>query len=640
MPHHVSKKPDHRTSRVRRRRQGIAGAMVVVGAFTLASCSNASSSSGASSGHSGQSSSTPTGHKIKGGSVSVALPPAVTANWIFPFSSLANFSVYNISWLQQPMYRPLYWFGGHNNQPTLDLGLSAAKAPVYSDHGKTVTITLKDWKWSNGEKVDADDVIFWMHMMKAEKANWAGYTPGLFPDNVTSVTKTGPQTVTFRLTQKYSSDWFTYNELSQVTPMPMAWDVTKTAAKAGSGGCTQSVSNCKAVWKFLTEASKNLKGYVKSPIWSVVDGPWKLGSFSSRGQYTFVPNPKFSGSPKPQLDSVKFLPFTTDSAEFNELKSSSTIDWGYIPSEDLPAKPASRQVPKNSPVGSTYNLVPNYTWSVNYFPENFHNPTLGPTFNQLYFRKAFQEVMDQKLDASKAYRGYGYPNYGPVPVNPASKWLSPLAKSNKPVYPFSPSHAKKLLTSHGWTMQGGVMTCTKPGTASNECGKGVKAGTKLTIHLDYVTGSSSLKLTMEQLKSDASKAGINLIMNAQPFNTVIGKAVPCKPSQKACSWQMLDWGGGWIYAPDFLPTGESLFQTGAGSNSGSYSSKKLDKAIEATLTSSGTGPLYAYEDMVAKQLPVVFQANAYTINAVSKHVGGLIINPLGTLNAEYWYRTK
>ena len=33
--------------------------------------------------------------------------------------------------------------------------LSLADAPVYSDGGKTVTITMKGWKWSNGETVDA-----------------------------------------------------------------------------------------------------------------------------------------------------------------------------------------------------------------------------------------------------------------------------------------------------------------------------------------------------------------------------------------------------------------------------------------------------------------------------------------------------
>ena len=44
-------------------------------------------------------------------------------------------------------------------------------------------------------------------------------------------------------------------------------------------------------------------------------------------------------------------------------------------------------------------------------------------------------------------------------------------------YAFDPAKAKALLTSHGWTENSSkVMVCTKPGTAANECGAGVKAG--------------------------------------------------------------------------------------------------------------------------------------------------------------------
>ena len=46
-----------------------------------------------------------------GGTVSMALPPSTVVNYIFPFMGLQFFSVYNISYMQQLMYRPLYWFG-------------------------------------------------------------------------------------------------------------------------------------------------------------------------------------------------------------------------------------------------------------------------------------------------------------------------------------------------------------------------------------------------------------------------------------------------------------------------------------------------------------------------------------------------
>ena len=66
-------------------------------------------------------------------------------------------------------------------------------------------ITMKGWKWSDGETVNGQDVVFWLNMMKAEKANFYGYAPGLLPDNLVSATASG-NTVTLQLNQAYSSD--------------------------------------------------------------------------------------------------------------------------------------------------------------------------------------------------------------------------------------------------------------------------------------------------------------------------------------------------------------------------------------------------------------------------------------------------
>ena len=60
----------------------------------------------------------------------------------------------------------------------------SANAPVYSDHDRVVTIRLKPARWSDGEAVSARDVIFWINLLKANKADWASYVPGGFPDNV------------------------------------------------------------------------------------------------------------------------------------------------------------------------------------------------------------------------------------------------------------------------------------------------------------------------------------------------------------------------------------------------------------------------------------------------------------------------
>ena len=51
--------------------------------------------------------------------MSFAELPSSQANYIFPFLPLAYFSVSNSQQFQYFMYRPLYFFGGQNTQPTV-----------------------------------------------------------------------------------------------------------------------------------------------------------------------------------------------------------------------------------------------------------------------------------------------------------------------------------------------------------------------------------------------------------------------------------------------------------------------------------------------------------------------------------------
>jgi peptide/nickel transport system substrate-binding protein len=553
--------------------------------------------------------------------------------------TLTYFSVPNSQDFQYLMYRPLYFFGGQNTSPTVDYGLSTADAPVYTNGGKTVTITMKGWKWSNGETVDANDVVFWLHMMYAEYKNWAGAGPTTFsiPWSISSIKAASPTKLVLTLKKPYSSLWFTYNQLSQITPMPMAWDVTSMHAKAGSGGCTTDTAadhwaKCVAVYNFLTAQAKATSTYTTSPLWTVVDGPFKLQSFDTSGNDSFVPNPKYSGSPKARISVFKEVPFTSDSTEYTALKTGS-LDIGYIPSEDLPLKSPSSVLPPTNPLGSGYVLSPNYDWGFAYYQINWKNPAMGPVFKQLYARQALEYVADQSGMAKSAYRGYAYPTTGIAPARPSNNpWLAPLQKENGGLgpYPFSTSKAKSLLMSHGWKEVGGVMTCQTPA----KCGAGIKAGQKFSFTLDYSTGATAFTNEASVYKSDASLAGISVNIVGQTFNTIIGEAVPTNPSWQGAMY------GLWIFSPDYLPTGEVLFATGAGSNSGSYSNPQMDKLIADTTTSGSTAVFHNFANYAAQQLPYLYQPLNYGIQAVKSNLHGVDFNPLQSYLPEYYYYTK
>lgn len=618
---------------------------VALGAMTLglAACSSGSSSSGTTT-------------SSFGSTVTFAEAPQTPPNYIFPFESLAFFSVNNSSQFQYLMYRPLYWFGV-GNTPSLNTSLSLASVPTYSNNNQTVTVNLKNYKWSNGESVTSRDVLFFMNMDHAEKSNFAAYSPGAMPDDVSSVTADSSTQVTFKLTGAVNPQWFTYNELSQITPFPVAWDITSTSGAPGSGACSNATygsaaadTACAAVYTFLSEqagynpsnpngTNNALATYATNPIWGVVDGPWKLTKFDSTGNVTMTANPSYSGPNKPSFQKFQEVPFTTETAEFNALVSGS-IDVGYVPATQItsPAPSPYSVGPNNPRLASTYTLDPWNSFSINYFPLNFNSTgddgNAGPIFRQLYFRQALQDLVNQPLYLKKLDKNYGAPTYGPVPVYPPNSFVSSQESANP--YPYSPSKAIALLKSHGWNVvPNGTTTCTDPGSGANQCGAGIAQGAQLAFNLQYASGNDTLTEQMNAEKSAWALAGINITLSQASFNSVLGVAVACS-SGPSCSWEMENWGGGWVYSPDYYPSGETIFQTGAGSNSGSYSDPTNDANITATNTTSVN--LDKYQNYLSEQLPVVWQPNAsYSLTEIKNGLSGVSPqNPLLTINPENW----
>ncbi len=591
--------------------------------------------------------------------VTWAEAPQTAPNYIFPFMSLAFFSVANISQFQYLMYRPLFWFG-EGNTPGLNLQLSLANQPHYTNGGATVTINLKNYKWSDGEAVTTQDVMFFLNMLHAEKANWAAYAPGgaSIPDSIKSVTINSPTQMTLTLTQPFNSTYFTYNQLGQITPFPVAWDKTSTSGSAGSGGCSAAPfgtadTQCAAVYTFLSNqagynpanpkaANNALPTYATNPLWQVVDGPWHLTHFDTTGNVTFAANPSYSGPFKAKIKTFKELPFTSDSSEFNALVGGQ-VNYGYLPTQDITAQAVTPFTPgaNNPRLASKFTLAPLYAWAINYFPYNFNSTgdggNAGKIFSQLYFRQAMQELVDQPAYIKSFGKGYGVGTYGPVPTEPPNSYASAYEDSNP--YKYSPTSAKNLLSSHGWkVVPGGTDTCQRPGSAANECGAGIPAGAKLAFTLQYAGGTQIITNTMNAEKSSWGSAGINITLTTSDFGTVIGNAVPCTAAGGGCSWEMENWGAGWIFSPDYYPSGEELFQTGAGSNSGSYSDPTNDANIKATNFQNGVS-LTTYENYLAKQLPVVFQPNyANPFNEIQKSLKGAEpANVLDALTPEEWY---
>jgi peptide/nickel transport system substrate-binding protein len=608
-------------------------AVLTAAVLALAGCGGGSSKSGTSGASNIQ-------------AITYAEDAANAPTCIFPMGPLTCYTSANSSSFQSLMFRPLYWLG-KDGTATIDDSLSLADPPKWNKSSDALTIHLKNYKWSNGQPVTAQNILFFFNVLKANVRNWEPYSPGSFPDNVTSIKAVDDSTISMKLDKSYNRDWFTYTQLTQIIPWPMAWDITAfpsgVTATSGTLPATPSgslpsdtPSGAKAVAKFLETQAKDTASYGKSPIWSIVDGPWKIQQLTTTGLAQFNRNADYSGPSNNQAKTFTELPFTSDSSEFNQLLTSqasssltsggnNSISVGRIPPENVAT--SSRVTSNGYQISQAYNLA------FSFMVLNMQNADVGPILKQLYVRQALQSLVDQPDWIKVFYHGVAAETYGPVPLKPAGDYASPIENP----YPYSVDKAKSLLEAHGWSVHpGGQTTCTDPG----KCGPGISQGEPLRLKLLYVSGNTALNNSMKALASDATKVGIQIDMTSGPFSQVTGQVVPiCKPgdASTACAWQMLNWGG-WNYEGGY-PSGQQLFATGANGNYGGWSNAQTDHLIQNTLTgnATGTAAMDAYQENIAKNLPgMLFLPSPGTVVATAKGLTHYSNNPFSFLSPEMW----
>ncbi len=361
----------------------------------------------------------------------------------------------------------------------------------------------------------------------------------------------------------------------------------------------------------------------------------------------FVPNPSYPGPVSPRLAEFEELGFLSDTAEYQALEAGSGIDVGYIPPQDVPPNTGSplHAGPNAPALHGRYQLDPLYGFQVSYFPLNFENPTVGAIFSQLYARQALQSLIDQPGYIKAFDAGYGVPTNGPVPAFPPT-YASPAELHNP--YPYSVSTAGQLLAGHGWTVvPGGQSYCSDPGTGSNQCGAGIADGQPFSFSLLLPSTNTTLMQEMQQWSAAALQDGIDITLQPESFIQVLKTASLSCFVTGDCSWTAADWAGGWTFSPDYLPTGEEIFDGVPGCssasqvaifNAGSYCDPTNHANIELTLHTGGLAPILQYENYLAPQLPVLWQPVAATrLTEVNKHLRGVLPqNDLGGLTPENW----
>lgn len=536
----------------------------------------------------------------KGGSVSVALK---TPTWILPISAPGKTQGEN-GIFRNMQYPGLYSYALSSKADwNIDADRSMAKPPVASNDGKTLTIELKDLKWSDGKAITTRDVEFWWNLVTNNKDKWASYRKGGIPDNVTEFKVIDEKKFSVTTDKAYSPGWYVGNQMNRIVPMPQhVWD--KTSADGQIGDHDKTADGAKKVFDYLFKASEDTASYATSPLWKTVSGPWIVDSYVANGEVKMKANTAYTGSDKAKLDTVVLRPFTSDDAEFNVLRAGG-IDYGYIPAGSIAQKSFIES--------KGYTVKPWNGWSITYMPFNFANPKTGPIFAQKYIRQAMQYLIDQPTISKVVWQDAAAPTCGPVPMR-----TDKAGTMDGCAYNFDPEKAKKLLADNGWTTgSDGVATCSD----AAKCGQGIAAGTALKFEVISQSGFTATTKMFAELKSQFAKAGIELNIKEVPDSVAVSQK--CKAGE-ACTWDMSFFGSqaSWYFPP--YASGERLFATDAPVNLGSYSNPEADKLIDATQFSSDQAAMDAYNKYLAEDLPVLWMPNPVAqISAWKSNITGI-----------------
>ncbi len=518
-----------------------------------------------------------------------------TPNFWFPMNSAPDFTELNGE-MNHLMYLPLV---NVNHSNGVSFQQAVADRIVANPQGTVYKIYLNPKvKWSDGRPVTANDVVFAWNIIAAASQStpapawyYGGAGMGGVPTRWKSVVADGQHEVIVTLKQPTNATWFEHNGLTQIFPMPyFKWD-KYPHSMAQELQYILSVSNSPS-----------------NPVYKVVDGPYAFAKTSSNIYWDFVPNPHYYG--QKATFKVDFQYLTSGAAEFTALKKNE-IQVGTLPFSLY----ASR-----SQLGSD-RLHVIYPFGFNYMTpnESLHSAQVNGALALTYVRQALQMGIDQQGIVSAIYHGVATPEYDQVPANPPTVFNDP----GVPALKYNPSKGVHLLESHGWRLKNGVMT---------------KGSMQLKFSLLYPSASVTIQDEMEYLKATWAKEGVQVSLHAESGGTIFAEATQSKPS----SWAMANTLG-WIYGPDFYPTGGEFYLPTSGANNEGYANAQMTQLIKNTYLPGTPAQTKArFEQFLAfeaQQVPVLWMPYTPQLFEVDRGLTGFTqsYNPItGFYYPNYW----
>ncbi len=383
------------------------------------------------------------------------------------------------------------------NGVTGEIEPELAESWEVSEDGLSIIFTLRDGlKWSDGQPLTADDVVFtFLNIYLNEEIPTSvrdilriGAT-GVYP----SVKKLDRRRIEFTTPEPFAP-FLRYSGGIDILPKHVLADTLRVKDSAGQ-------------LKFFSTW-----GLDADPRDIVCNGPYRIKRFEPSERLIFERNPHYwrsvEGNSQPHIERI-VMQIMTDKNQLISFRSGGLDMFETTPEgfELLKREEARGKFTlyNGGPEFSTRFLVFNLNQARNAEGKSFVDPIKSRWFNTLAFRQAIAYGINRERMKNTTYRGLGDLQHSPI--NPQSPYYFP-PESGLKTYSYAPEQAKQLLQQAGFTYnsQGQLLDWR---------------GNRVRFTLLVKSEEKSRLDAAAQIAQDLSKIGMQVDLQVYSFNTVL-----------------------------------------------------------------------------------------------------------------------
>ena len=391
------------------------------------------------------------------------------------------------------------------NGVTGEIQPELAESWQISDDKLRVTFTLREGlKWSDGEPLTADDVVFTYDQIVFNLE---------IPTDIRDYVTIGASGA-FPKVRKLDD-----RRVEFILPEPFAPFLTSTT---GNTGNAVAILPKHALQKSVS--SKNSDGNPQflstwgtdtDPAQIIVNGPYKIESYIPSQRLVFRRNPHYwrkdaQGNPQPYIERYIWQIVESPDTSLMQFRSGG-LDSVGVPAANFSLlkreeKRGNFKIYNGGPaIGTTF-----ISFNLNKGKRNGRplvDPIKSRWFNTVAFRQAVAHAIDRQTIINTLLRGLGELQHSTIDIQTPYYYLSP--KEGLKVYDYNPGKARKLLLGAGFKY--------------NNKGQLLDAeGNRVRFTMLSSAGSRISDAVGTQMKQDLGKIGIQVDLNPIAF-TVLGE---------------------------------------------------------------------------------------------------------------------